>query len=316
MSRSPVGELFHARDGGLAVPMDTAAVNYVKAQAADAPSRMEVRGVAVRMGVVGHFWMGALRLEPGSIVAPKKDYRYRDVLGLYSHDTAAVLARVGANTMDVQYGENEITYSMRLNPADRMAADVWARLVRGDLNSASIGFVPIDGEWVEGVSDNSLDAEGERVDVFAVTEAVLLEVSVVAQGAFQYATSYPAAAEPVPVGAVATAAVTGVPVGAFIDDVGGAVMAELPLTGDDDIVGADGTGQSDDEAPGEGASVDGSEGDPGDEPPGGTAVDGGTKSDVGPPGGGAAGGDARAGSADWIADQLAEMRKRRIDLPS
>ena len=67
--------------------------------------------------MVGYFWMGALRLEAGSIVeAPGKHPRYRDVLGLYSHNTADVLARVGANTLDIAYGENEITYSMRLNP--------------------------------------------------------------------------------------------------------------------------------------------------------------------------------------------------------
>ena len=190
---NPLGHFLHARDGGLDTPFDNSVFSYVQAQAAEG-KKMEVKGVAVQTGVVGWFWFGALRLEKGSIVeAPGKHRRYRDVMGLYAHDSAAVLARVGANTMDVEYGEEQITYAMRLNEADSLGRNVWARLVRGDLNSASIGFIPVEGDWVE-AEDNSLDADegGEPVEVFACTRAELVEVSIVAQGAFAGATSMPA----------------------------------------------------------------------------------------------------------------------------
>ena len=194
---NPLGRFLHARDGGLDAPFDNSVFSYVQAQAAESGRKMEVKGTAVQMGVVGWFWFGALRLEKGSIVeAPGKHRRYRDVMGLYAHDSAQVLARVGANTMDVEYGEEQITYAMRLNEADSLGRDVWARLVRGDLNSASIGFIPVEGEWVE-AEDNSLDAEGdgEPVEIFACTKAELVEVSIVGQGAFSGATSYPASSE-------------------------------------------------------------------------------------------------------------------------
>ena len=198
MASNIIGTLFHARDGGLHSPLDPAGLDFVKAQSQTGERKWEVLGTAVKMGVVGHFgFWGAMRLEAGSIVeAPGKHFKYRDVMALYSHNSAQVLGRVASGTLALAYGEEDITYSLKLNPADSLAADVWARLVRGDINSASIGFVPIEGEWVE-AQDNSLDAdpdaeEDATIEVFAISKAELVEVSLVAQGAFAGATSAPA----------------------------------------------------------------------------------------------------------------------------
>ena len=289
-----VGQMFRARDGGLHTPFDRAGLDRLTAQADDGGGLFEVRGVAVRFGVVGQFWMGALRLEPGSIVeAPKKNYRYRDVMGLYSHDSSAVLARVGANTMDVQYAENEITYSMRLNQADSLARDVMARLRRGDLNSASIGFVVVEGDWVEAV-DNGFDPDpdtaGQKVDVFAVTKAELVEISIVGQGAFAGATSQPAEHTPV-----------------------GQLAMNIVATDDDTdvIVGADGTEPATTEP--EGPPSDIAESGQGDESDSREEAAGGPEPDVTDQSLSGTEGAGQVGSADWITSQLAEMRKRRID---
>ena len=198
MARNIIGTLFHARDGGLHSPLDPAGLDFVAVQSQTGERKWEVLGTAVKMGVVGHFgFWGAMRLEAGSIVeAPGKHFKYRDVMALYSHNSAQVLGRVGSGTLALAYGDEDITYSLKLNPADSLASDVWARLVRGDINSASIGFVPIEGEWVE-AQDNSLDAdpdaeEDATIEVFAISRAELVEVSLVAQGAFAGATSAPA----------------------------------------------------------------------------------------------------------------------------
>ena len=169
-------------------------------------------GTAVRYGVVGWFgFWGAMRLEAGSVIeAPGKHRKYRDILALYSHNSDQVLGRAGAGTLGLAFGEDDITYEMSLNPADSLAQDVWARLVRGDINSASIGFIPVEGDWVE-AADNSLDAdpdEDAEIEVFAITKAELVEVSLVAQGAFAGATSAPAAGR-LAVDAVTEAALPG-----------------------------------------------------------------------------------------------------------
>ena len=224
--KNPIGHLFHARDGGLHAPLDAAGLDFVAAQSANGEKKWQVLGTAVRYGVVGWFgFFGAMRLEAGAIVeAPGKDKRYRDVLALYSHNSDQVLGRVGSGSLALAYGEDEITYSLKLNPADSLAADVWARLVRGDINSASIGFVPIEGDFVE-AADNSLDADpdnDEDVEVFAVTKAELIEVSLVAQGAFAGATSAPAAGFELP------------PVGKAAVDV--ITTAKLEPAGDDETI--------------------------------------------------------------------------------
>ena len=225
MRQNPLGQLFHARDGGLHSPLDAAGLDFVAAQNAQGDRKWKVLGTAVRYGVVGHFgFWGAMRLEAGSVVeAPGKHRKYRDVLGLYAHNSDQVLARVGSGTLALAYSDEDITYEMELNQRDTLAADVWARLTRGDINSASIGFIPVDGDWVE-AADNSLDAdpdEEDDIEVFAITRAELIEVSLVAQGAFAGATSAPAAGgaesrhidlgsfEVVPVGRAAVDAVAG-----------------------------------------------------------------------------------------------------------
>ena len=273
-----VGEVLHARDGGLHAPLDRAAFDRIQAQTAAGkkPRRMEASGVAYRYGMVGHFpFHGAVRIEAGAIIqAPGRHRRYRDILGLHGHNTDAVLARVGNNTMEVVFGDEEVTYAMRLNPNDPMAQSVWARLEREDINASSVGLVIVEGDWVEGY-DNSLDgdteAAGEKIDIFSVTEAHLLEVSLVTQGAFGGATAAPAEASvPEPVGAVAVAAVSEFdPIDHAVKN---ALPAEAAIVGDDD-------GQENGNEDDTGASASPYGDYPGDDTGGGAEVDGGAAPD-------------------------------------
>ena len=96
--------------------------------------------------------------------------------------------------MDITYGENELTFAMRLNKKDSLAQDIWARLMREDINASSIGFIIADGEYRVEDYDNSLDADpetaGDKIDDGSPSRRrELIEVSLVAQGAYAGATS-------------------------------------------------------------------------------------------------------------------------------
>ena len=220
---------------------------------------------------------GAIRIEAGAFIeAPGKHRKYRDALGLYAHNTADVLARAGNNTMDIRYGDNELTFAMRLNKKDSLAQDIWARLMREDINASSIGFIIADGEMVEDY-DNSLDADpetaGDKIDIFSVTKAELIEVSLVAQGAYAGATSQPAGRDTasVPASKLAVDIVTG---GETIDhEVKNSLPVQSAMLTVDDITEAD----LDPEEPD--ASADQSGGDTGDDTGDGSSVDGGAEPD-------------------------------------
>ena len=279
---NPIGEFFQAREGGLHQPLDRTAFDRIQAQAAAGTGEaMEVTGVGYRYGTVGWFGMyGAIRIEAGAFIeAPGKHRKYRDAMGLYSHNTADVLARVGNNTMDITYGENEITYAMRLNKKDSLAQDVWARLMREDINASSIGFIIVEGDWTEGY-DNSLDADsekaGEKIEIFSVTKAELIEVSLVAQGAYAGATSSPAGRQvsetlDAQLAEVAGDIVTG---GETIDhEVKNALPVQSAMLTVDDITEADLEPEEPD------ASADQSGGGEGDDGGDGGSVDGGAEPD-------------------------------------
>ena len=199
--KSPIGTLIRGVECGLAAPFDRKAFDRIHAQES-LGGKMSVSGVGLVYGVVGWVgWWGALRFEPGSLEAPKKNRKYRDMMGLYAHDIAAILCRSGNNTLDVTFGEEAVSYEMRLNAADGLARDVKARLMREDVNASSVGAVPLAGEWVKGY-DTSLDADpetaGTEIDIFSITRAEMFEVSLVAQGAFAGATSAPTSSAPGP----------------------------------------------------------------------------------------------------------------------
>ena len=123
--------------------------------------------------------------------------------------------------------------------------------------------------------DADPETQGEKIEVFSVTAAELLEVSLVAQGAFAGATSYPAetaaAEQTEAVGAVAVAAVEG----ETIDE---AVKNALPVEAA--IVGDDGDAE-DDTGDATGASASPSGDDTGDDAGGSGEVDGGPAPDGG-----------------------------------
>lgn len=99
-----------------------------------------------------------------------------DVRMLVNHDTTLVIGRTAAGTMTLRDDTHGLWASAPVNPKDSAAMDAYARVERGDVTQASIGFEIIheDAEYRE---DGSVH--------WTITEAKLWEVSVCTFPAYQ-----------------------------------------------------------------------------------------------------------------------------------
>ena len=99
-----------------------------------------------------------------------------DVRMLVNHNTTLVIGRTAAGTMTLRDDTHGLWASAPVNPKDSAAMDAYARVERGDVTQASIGFEIIheDAEYRE---DGSVH--------WTITEAKLWEVSVCTFPAYQ-----------------------------------------------------------------------------------------------------------------------------------
>ena len=67
-----------------------------------------------------------------------------DVRALVDHDTAKVLGRTSAHTLDLKVDEHGLWGSIDVNPNDTDAMNLYARVQRGDVNQCSFGFEILD----------------------------------------------------------------------------------------------------------------------------------------------------------------------------
>lgn len=67
-----------------------------------------------------------------------------DVRALVDHDTARVLGRTSAHTLDLKIDEHGLWGSIDVNPNDTDAMNLYARVQRGDVNQCSFGFEILD----------------------------------------------------------------------------------------------------------------------------------------------------------------------------
>ena len=98
-----------------------------------------------------------------------------DIVGLYSHDPAAVLGRTRAGTMQLKEDSIGLQTEIRL-PDTTLGNDVYELVKRGDLRGMSFGFTTRADQW------NSDHTERELLDVD------LREVSVVSFPAYPQTT--------------------------------------------------------------------------------------------------------------------------------
>ncbi len=92
-----------------------------------------------------------------------------DVRCLFNHDASWVLGRLQNGTLELREDEKGLWGRVKINPEDRQAQDLYARVGRGDISGCSFGFYPQEEDYVT-------DAAGSLH--WTVRKADLTEVSI------------------------------------------------------------------------------------------------------------------------------------------
>lgn len=92
-----------------------------------------------------------------------------DIRALINHDTTLVLGRTTAGTLEVREDDHGVYGRVKVNPNDRSALDVYARVRRGDVTQCSIGFE---------ILDEDTDIRSDGSVHWTIKEATLFEVSI------------------------------------------------------------------------------------------------------------------------------------------
>ena len=92
----------------------------------------------------------------------------RDVRALTNHDTTLVLGRTKANTLKISEDSRGLFGSIRINPKDQDAMNLYERVKRGDVDQCSFGF-DVTEEEAEFRDDDSVH--------WTIKDLVLYEVS-------------------------------------------------------------------------------------------------------------------------------------------
>lgn len=112
-------------------------------------------------------WPGAIeQVAPGAFTSALGG----DIRALADHDTRIVLGRTTAGTLELREDEKGLYGSIKINPEDQEAMNLYHRVQRGDVTQCSFGF-DIVAEDYEHRPDGS--------DLWIIRDVVLYEVSVV-----------------------------------------------------------------------------------------------------------------------------------------
>lgn len=112
-------------------------------------------------------WPGAIeQVAPGAFTSALGG----DVRALADHDTRIVLGRTAAGTLELREDDRGLFGTIKINPEDQEAMNLYHRVQRGDVTQCSFGF-DIVAEDYEHRPDGS--------DLWIIRDVVLYEVSVV-----------------------------------------------------------------------------------------------------------------------------------------
>lgn len=91
-----------------------------------------------------------------------------DIRGLINHDTSLVLGRNKANTLELKTDSHGLWGSIRINPNDMDAVNLYERVKRGDVDQCSFGF-NILSEETEWRDDGSVKWTIKEIDLHEVS---------------------------------------------------------------------------------------------------------------------------------------------------
>ena len=99
-----------------------------------------------------------------------------DIRALINHDTSLVLGRTKSGTLTLREDNRGLWGSVRINPEDQDAVNLYRRVQRGDVDQCSFGFY-IEAETREVLEDGTVR--------YTINKVRLLEVSVVTFPAYE-----------------------------------------------------------------------------------------------------------------------------------
>lgn len=97
------------------------------------------------------------------------DIQQQDIRALFDHDSGKVLGRTAAGTLTLRKDDEGLFGSISINEDDPEALSIYAKVQRGDINSASFGF------FIRG-DDMTQDETGYHD---TLTDVELFEISIV-----------------------------------------------------------------------------------------------------------------------------------------
>ena len=137
-------------------------------------SEFETRETGEELRIEGYFAVFNSKYEifpqATETVAPGAfdDTLSDDVRALIDHETRLVLGRTKAGTLELRQDERGLWGSIRINPNDQDAMNLYARVQRGDVNQCSFGFDILDEE-TEYLEDGSVHWTIKRVKLYEVS---------------------------------------------------------------------------------------------------------------------------------------------------
>lgn len=97
-----------------------------------------IEGYFIRFNEETELWDGVFEeVSPEAITNSLKN---NDIRCLFNHDTAIVLGRTGNKTLELKADSVGLFGRVKINPNDKQAMDILARIERGDINACSFGF--------------------------------------------------------------------------------------------------------------------------------------------------------------------------------
>ena len=125
-----------------------------------------IEGYFIRFNEETELWDGAF--EEVAPEAVDDSLKNNDIRCLFNHDTSIVLGRTGNGTLELKKDSKGIFGRVKINPNDKQALDIYARIERGDINACSFGFNIINEE-IQNRDDGTVKFILKKIDLHEVS---------------------------------------------------------------------------------------------------------------------------------------------------
>ena len=125
-----------------------------------------IEGYFIRFNEETELWDGVFEeVDPKAVDDSLKN---NDIRCLFNHDTSIVLGRTGNGTLELKKDSKGIFGRVKVNPNDKQALDIYARIERGDINACSFGFNIINEE-IQNRDDGTVKFILKKIDLHEVS---------------------------------------------------------------------------------------------------------------------------------------------------